>query len=484
MKSHIEVWTDDSKMQIDELLKAKRENSEYEAKVAMGKEDGYTRYYEAAKANNGIYFKIGSGFKQRLLNNIIFDEVGLLDPLGFTDPMKFLKKEIPKLPFKPRKYQLEAFLGVVKNRNHLVIIPTGGGKSLSVFLVFKYYWENNLKSILVVPTINLVDQMMGDFVSYNAPQDFIDNIQLIGGENKANGLDKKIVISTWQSLSNKMNEVKKYDVIFCDEAHKLRSDVLTEIFKQPCEIKAGCTGSFPIVQTDAMSLEQALGIPKRYVGVQDLMKLGLLTDTTIVPMFLEHPRKETRSGMKYQQQMKFFRDSELRMVFLSSFLQKLKGVSVALYNTTVFGEWIYESLTGTKLTNKKKSDFQMMKDLGVFFVSGSTKSTVREQIRKYLNNTPEALLVAQTNTLSTGINIPKLKNLVFAENIGKSFTLVIQSLGRVMRVHKEKGDTVYVFDLVDTNTYTTESYPLKHFWERQVYYNNEGHKIIEKEIKL
>jgi superfamily II DNA or RNA helicase len=72
-----------------------------------------------------------------------------------------------------------------------------------------------------------------------------------------------------------------------------------------------------------------------------------------------------------------------------------------------------------------------------------------------------------------------LKNLVFAQPIGKSYTLILQSIGRVMRKSKEKGDNVYVWDVVDALNYS-----LNHFWERLEYYNSEGHPVIEKEIEL
>jgi len=86
--------------------------------------------------------------------------------------------------------------------------------------------------------------------------------------------------------------------------------------------------------------------------------------------------------------------------------------------------------------------------------------------------------------MSTGINIPRLKNMAMIDNIGKSFPLVIQSLGRIMRKHKEKGDSVYCLDFVDCFTYSNDTYSLKHFYQRSQFYTDEGHRIVEKEIDL
>jgi predicted helicase len=134
----------------------------------------------------------------------------------------------------------------------------------------------------------------------------------------------------------------------------------------------------------------------------------------------------------------------------------------------------------------KKNDFEYQKQLGVFFISGSTKSTVREKIREYLNSSESKneILIAQSTTISTGINLPKLTNLVIAEMPGKSFTKILQSIGRVMRKSKEKGNTVFIWDIIDVFPYKNENYSLKHFWERMEYYNSEEHEIIEMEKEL
>ena len=486
LEYHLEIFTDskDIKLKIDELLSAYEENFENSPRYQSGRWDGKKRFYETKLTNNGIFFKISKGFKDRLLDNIDFDDIQLLEE-DKPDYLSFLKKVLPELPFVPYKHQLKAFIGMVTNNNHLAIIPTGGGKSLVAYLVLRYYWEQNKKIILIVPTIGLVSQFYEDSKDYLAPKDFLNDIQLIGGENKDKKLSKKIIISTWQSLSKSISEIKKYDVLLADEAHKLKASILTEIMKQPVKKKYGMTGSFPIIEIDGMYLIQALGEPFRYITAKKLMEMNLLTDTTIIAMFLNYSKNivKGKSNIKYQEEVKFIRENIYRREFVKKLLTNLNGVTVALYNTTEHGENTFYDLTGVKLTNKLKSDFEMMKKHNVFFMSGNTKSSVREQIRIYLNNCEKAIVIGQMAVLSTGINIPRLKNLVFLSST-KSFTLVMQSIGRVMRLHKDKGDYVYVFDLVDVFPFKRENYMLRHFWQRYKYYQIEKHPIIEKEIEL
>lgn len=484
-ETHLDIFTNDREtvFAIDKLLKAKRPDADHDPRVQSGRDDGYTRFYQAKNHKDGKYFKVSSGFKERLLDNIAFDEVEHLPEIDSDDAIDFLKEMIPTLPFTPYKHQLKAFLSLVRESRKLDIVATGGGKSMIAYLVLRYFHRHNRKLVLVVPTIGLTSQMFQDFKDYNAPQDFLDDIKLIGGENKDKKLNARIVISTWQSLKKVMKDVAKYDAILVDEAHQAKAEVLQEILAQPCKFKLGMTGSMPIITVDAMLLEQALGKPTRIVNARQLIDLNLLTDTTIMSIFLTHPRKQTRSGMKYQAEVKFIRESESRLLYMSKFLRKLKGVTVALYAVTEHGEATFESLTGEKLTTKRKSDFEFMKEHNVFFMSGATKSTVREQIRLHLNTCEQAIVIGQYNVLSTGINIPRLKNLVFLSST-KSYTLVLQAIGRIMRLHKEKGQNVYVFDFVDVFTYVDETYSLKHFWHREAYYKSEGHPILTKEATL
>jgi superfamily II DNA or RNA helicase len=86
--------------------------------------------------------------------------------------------------------------------------------------------------------------------------------------------------------------------------------------------------------------------------------------------------------------------------------------------------------------------------------------------------------------MSTGINIKALKNLVFLSS-SKSYTEIIQSVGRVLRLHDTKSKAV-VFDLVDEMSAhrKSDNYHLKHFFVRLPYYESEGFEISEIEVTL
>jgi len=458
----------------------------FSVRVQSGYSDGMHKFYTITPLKNkDLLFEFSLGFKNRLEKFVKIEDSYQFEKQEILD---FLKKEIPKLPFKIRKYQVKMIFGMLQNRIHLGILSTGGGKSLVAYLVLKFLLEKNQKTILIVPTINLVDQMFSDFKEYNATDSFLGKIQKIGGDNTDKNLGKPIIISTWQSLSNaKHSQIETYDCLFVDEAHKAKAEVLHDLLKLNVNKKIGQTGSMPIIKYDSMLLEEIFGTPNLYANAKTLIDLGLLTKTTIIALFLNYPRKDTKSKWKYQEEAKFIREYKPRLKYVINLINKVssKGVTVATFNTTKFGTSIYEKLTGVKLS-RIKNNFERQKAQGVFFVNGNTKPELREQIRKYLKSeeSTNEVLIAQTETMSTGINIPKLKNFIFIEFPGKSFTLILQSIGRVMRKAKESGDNVYVWDLVDCFDYVDENYTLQHFWKRLEYYELEEHPIVEKEIQL
>jgi superfamily II DNA or RNA helicase len=83
-------------------------------------------------------------------------------------------------------------------------------------------------------------------------------------------------------------------------------------------------------------------------------------------------------------------------------------------------------------------------------------------------------------TLSTGVSINAIFNVIFADSF-KSEQIIIQSIGRALRLHSDKKRAM-IFDLVDVFTYNDMSNILfRHFKEREKFYNKREYpyKIIK-----
>jgi len=484
LENHIEILTNKSEdiKNLDRLLSALRPGHEYEPRFQSGASDGRTRFYQTQKMERGVLFIIPRGFKKRLLDNISFDSSSLLPPDKISEEDKeILKSIINTLPFKPRKYQLKSVIQFIENHNYLASMCTGSGKSLVAYLTMRFFYERGMKGILLVPTISLTMQMYGDFKDYNAPESFLENIKLVGGENNDKELNKPLIIGTYQSLVKVRENMKSYNFILTDEVHLASAESMQLILEQPFKVKLGMTGSVPIVTVDRMAIEQIFGEPDFIVTARELMDLGLLTDSTITPVFLNYERRQDglRAGLKYQDEVKFIKQSESRMRFIKTFLDKLPGLTVCLYAHNEHGENTFRSLTGIDI---KPNDIETMKKYNVFLINGKTKGRIREEIRLYTENIEKGVIIANYKVFSTGINLPNLTNIILLSST-KSYVTILQSLGRVFR--KKQGKIkARIFDVVDNFPYAKESYSMKHFWERLSAYNQENHTIIEKEIDM
>ena len=466
---------------IDEALKAYRPGAEFEARVRMGKEDGYTRFYKVQKVEENWVFLTSRGFKEKLLNLLEYDEIEELPKVFYEPAIDFLKQTIPKLPFKPRKYQIQMVLDAINKQNILGISATGSGKSLTIALLLEYFRQNNIKTVLVVPNINLLNQFHSDIKDYNL-LDLYKTVHKIGGEYNNKHLDSLITISTWQSLVKLLDNNSDIQAIMIDEAHLATGESLKNILSKNARYKIGFTGTLPDTPLDLMSLEESLGTWKKYINARDLINFGLATDVDIVAIYLDHHKSSAQ--MNYNDEIKYIKESPLRMDFLHRFLSKLKGNTFVLYQHNQHGLDIYERLTGVKLTKKKMNDFNMQKKLNVFYMSGDVNGRTREKIRKHIEHTDDAKIVANYVVASTGINVPKLKNVVFASPL-KSFIKIVQSIGRAIRLHPSM-DKVYVYDLVDdiSGNSKIDNKLLQHFYARVEHYEYEGHPIYEREFDL
>ena len=103
---------------------------------------------------------------------------------------------------------------------------------------------------------------------------------------------------------------------------------------------------------------------------------------------------------------------------------------------------------------------------------GGVKGEVRDQIRSIVEKEDNALIVASYGTFSTGVNIKRIDNIVFAAP-SKSKIRVLQSIGRGLRLAEDK-NSIRLYDVVDDLRYKKwNNFVLRHYTERLKIYNDE-----------
>ena len=83
---------------------------------------------------------------------------------GINNNIKIDETRLANLSPKLRDYQKDAILALIMNNGGSLIMPTGSGKTFTIIEYLKYM---NMKTLVLVPTINLVKQwkeQVPDFV--------------------------------------------------------------------------------------------------------------------------------------------------------------------------------------------------------------------------------------------------------------------------------------------------------------------------------
>ena len=111
--------------------------------------------------------------------------------------VKSLKPKTKGKTLKVRDYQIEAVRSAIARNRALIVSPTASGKSLVIYALVRYYHMMGLKTLILVPTTSLVEQMYSDFEDYGwSPGTYCQKIYQ-GHDRK---VTKDVVISTWQSI--------------------------------------------------------------------------------------------------------------------------------------------------------------------------------------------------------------------------------------------------------------------------------------------
>lgn len=376
--------------------------------------------------------------------------------------------------------------------NGLFESPTSSGKS---FILSNFIWTlyNKIncayKFLILVPNRQLVDQFYKDMIEYGFEKSWL--CRLAGGckftDNDIN--NAKVIISNRQFLFNNKKRLPKIDVLICDEVHQIKSnsssfDLIQEI--NPT-LKIGCSGTLPREKFELWSLKGFFGKIIQSENIVNLQNRGFITQLNITRINVTDPTvdDDTRCLFSLNSSIKYNSDSDdisfnaawdaennyitenfsrLYLPVLEK-IQNLNGNILILFDRVKLGEDLFNLIKGN--TNRN-----------TFYIDGSTKIDDREDIRSAFEKSDNNILFAQSATFSTGISIKNLPNIAFFFS-GKAFSKVIQSIGRALRLHKNK-DKATLIDVVFNFKYSR-----RHQKERdKIYKEIYNKKNVDKTIDI
>ena len=454
---YLTVSAEDSiRKELSEFFKFKVPGANFIPAVRKRFWDGYIRLFNLN--TNKIYLGLYDYLKEFCEERNYSIEGYEKDTDIFT--IERYEEIVKDIPLKLRDYQKEAIAFAAHNQKCILVSPTASGKSLMIYSLIRYnFLKKNKKALVIVPTTSLVEQMTKDFQDYG----FRGDIAKIYGGDK--GADAPIVVTTWQSMMRLPKDFgNEFGMVIGDEAHLFAAKSLTKIMESLTEVKykIGTTGTLQETKTHKLQLEGMFG-PAYFVTTSaDLMAEGTLAQLDIKALVLAYCDEERKlvSKMTYQEEMDWIVRNERRNNFINNLVKDLNGNTLVLFQfVEKHGRPLFDLLN--KLDRK------------VFFVFGGTDALDREKVREIVEKEKDSIIVASFGTFSTGINIKRLHNVVFASP-SKSRIRNLQSIGRGLRKSDDK-ENVTLYDIADDLSWKKNmNYTLNHFSERINIYSTEN----------
>ena len=220
---------------------------------------------------------------------------------------------------------------------------------------------------------------------------------------------------------------------------------------------------------EILTIQSLLGPIISNVEAKTLIEKGIITQMDVKVLMLNHNDPEFNDKVGYIKkagggkeayliEKEYIHKSDKRLNFIKKIVDKCDNNTLILFHTIEYGQRIVE-----KLKNE-------ISDKEFYYIDGEISGKKREEIKKQmeLNDGKTRILVASFGTLSTGVSIKNLFNVIFADSF-KSEQIIIQSIGRILRLFNGK-TTANVFDLVDIFKKDPNNIFFKQFLIRETFY--------------
>ncbi len=339
-----------------------------------------------------------------------------------------------------RYYQIDSLEAILSSCRGLIVLPTGSGKSLSIYML-AYLLRSMFKTgLILVPRTALVDQLTRDFMLFSsATVNVLSSAE--HGRDLLDMLEEKdnIIISTWQSWSRwqKDNIAIDPDYVIVDEAHTLAKKKLPWDYMKSfanTRYRYGLTATENELIFERLALEGLLGPVVYRERPELLIKEGFLAKPHIIRIFMDH--NLVRVDNSKIQNRDLVRRPERMSVVADIIDRKIpKGESLLILTESVQDEIL------------PLADFltTAIPDTDIYTLTRIARREEREQVIALIDKPiRRTVLIVTYGLFQMGINIPSLQHIMLHAPSG-SHIRVLQSIGRGLRPK----DKCFVYDLID-----------------------------------
>ena len=380
---------------------------------------------------------------------------------------------ILEMDISPRHYQTECVLQCLKYGWGVSTIGTAGGKTMIIAMLIHNINSIKKEKTLIITSPSLMKQMYSDFIDYGLSNHYSISMW----DSNRPYRDTDIVIASYKILMSKKQDIgvlNDYGVLIIDECHSVKSgrEINKIIKKIKTPHKFGFTGSLPDSKIDIWNITGKLG-PVIYKRKREILqKEGYVSSAHIVvlkikytpPPVFEMVATIDNPTSAYNEECDFIYKNEFRNKIIGSLVCKLNKNTLILVDRLEHQQIIMDAIQ------------QYAPHKNIQFVRGEVEMDDREKIRRIMEENNDVVCVAMSSIFATGINIKNIHNIIFAL-IGKSKLRILQSIGRGLRLHKDK-IKLTIFDLADCLYYG-----LKHLEQRLELYQEENIDYVIKTIK-
>ena len=366
-------------------------------------------------------------------------------------------------PIRLRDDQVTVVNNFLKNPQALQEVATGAGKTIMTATLAKIV-EKYGRSIVIVPNKDLVLQTEEDFINVGL------DVGVYFGDRK--NLGKTHTICTWQSLN--ILDKKSHDdsdlltlaefldgvqTVIVDEVHQAKAEVLKKLLTHNLSgapIRWGLTGTVPKADFEYQSLRASLGEVVGRVTAKELQDKGVLSNCHVNII----QTAEWKEFGSYPEELKYLVTDETRLNYIIGLVKAISenGNALVLVDRIETGRIITSIIEDS------------------VFISGEVKSAKRKEEYDEIKTATNKIIVATYGVAAVGLNIPRIFNLVMLEP-GKSFTRVIQSIGRGVRKAEDK-DFVQIWDITASSKYAK-----RHLTERKKFYKDAKYPFTIEKVK-
>jgi superfamily II DNA or RNA helicase len=366
-------------------------------------------------------------------------------------------------PIRLRDDQVTVVNNFLKNPQALQEVATGAGKTIMTATLAKIV-EKYGRSIVIVPNKDLVLQTEEDFINVGL------DVGVYFGDRK--NLGKTHTICTWQSLN--ILDKKSHDdsdlltlaefldgvqTVIVDEVHQAKAEVLKKLLTHNLSgapIRWGLTGTVPKADFEYQSLRASLGEVVGRVTAKELQDKGVLSNCHVNII----QTAEWKEFGSYPEELKYLVTDETRLNYIIGLITAISenGNALVLVDRIETGRIITSIIEDS------------------VFISGEVKSAKRKEEYDEIKTATNKIIVATYGVAAVGLNIPRIFNLVMLEP-GKSFTRVIQSIGRGVRKAEDK-DFVQIWDITASSKYAK-----RHLTERKKFYKDAKYPFTIEKVK-